>query len=311
MTNRLISVCIASIGRASLRETVAGASACALPAGFALEIIVADDSLDGVASALLAGISVNQRSGDATRNDTPPTVLHIVTSAAKNISVARNACLERARGDYLVFIDDDEVPARDWLTCLVEHAEISGADAVQGNVTGIYPENAPAWVAGLRPFDKNYGEAGKRIAVGSTCNLLVRRRSLTIHALHFSTVFGKSGGEDTDLCYRMTEGGGVIVCSPAAMVYEKVPQERLSRHHLMRRYARGGHTFANVVLARRGHAQRALEFAKACALSAGFLLLAALSAPLLPALSMRYTLRLSGNLGKISYFLGQRAWNLY
>lgn len=298
MNDRLISVCIASIGRTSLLETIKGVRACVRPAGFDVEIVIADDSVNGKAMALIATLEDHSD-------------LHLVNSAAQNISIARNTCMAHSSGEYLAFIDDDEVPGRTWLVNLVHLAERSGADAVQGSVVGIYPSNAPVWSKDLRPFDKSYGLSGARIEVGSTCNLLFRRSSLIARSLQFSAAFGKSGGEDTDFCFRLTTSGGVIVCSPAAVVYENVPLERLERRHLIRRYARGGHTYANVVLARHGRWRKVKEFGRAIVLTAAYSLLAAVSWLALPAAAMRYTLKLSGNLGKLFFFLGLPAWNLY
>ena len=298
--SRLVSVCIASIGRASLLQTINGVCACVRPAGLALEIVVADDSLTGEAVALL--LCNAERAG--VRD------VRIAMSAAQNISVARNACMTHAKGDFIVFVDDDEVPDVNWLTNLVQLADSSGADAVQGSVIGIYPGDSPGWADKLRPFDKTYGQTGARIEVGSTCNLLFRRSSLDKRSLEFNARFGKSGGEDTDICYRLTSSGGVIVCSPEAVVYENVPLERLVCRHLVRRYVRGGHTYASVVLAGKGRLRKAAEIGKAFVLTAAYSLLAAVSL-VLPTASMRFTLRLSGNVGKLMFFLGLPAWHLY
>lgn len=298
--SRLVSVCIASIGRPSLLQTIRGVCACVRPAGLALEIVVADDSLTGEAVALL--LCNVERAG--VRD------VRIVMSAAQNISVARNTCMAHAKGDFIVFVDDDEVPDVNWLRNLVQLADSSGADAVQGSVVGIYPGDSPGWANKLRPFDKTYGRTGTRIEVGSTCNLLLRRSSLVMRSLKFNSRFGKSGGEDTDICYRLTSGGGVIVCSPAAVVYEHVPLERLGCRHLVLRYARGGHTYASVVLSRQGRLRRTAEIGKAFVLTAAYSLLATVSL-VLPAASMRFTLRLSGNVGKLIFFLGLPAWSLY
>jgi len=298
MSNRLISVCIASVGRASLRDTVEATLGCTLPEGFAREIIVADDSLTGEAASLLSALSNSCE-------------VRVVSSAARNISMARNRAMAHATGEYLVFIDDDELPAADWLEELVQLAETSGADGVQGCVIGIYPSHAPAWARKLRPYDKTYGAAGQAIPVGSTCNLLLRRSALTGRALEFNPALGRTGGEDTDLCFRLTASGGTIVCSTTATVYEHVPLERLARQHLMRRYARGGHTYASTVLAHRGRLRRTLAVGKALGLAGAYAVMAIASWRVVPAASMRFTLRLSGNVGKLLFFMGRRAWNLY
>lgn len=298
MADRLVSVCIASIGRPSLLDTVKGIHGCARPAGMALEIVVVDDSRTRAAQTLLCCSDERDR-------------VRVVISASQNISVARNTGMAHAQGDFIAFIDDDEVPDVNWLNNLVQLADSSGADAVQGTVIGIYPSDSPGWAVKLRPFDKSYGQAGARIKVGSTCNLLLRRSSMVTRAMKFNAAYGRSGGEDTDLCYRLTASGGVIVCSPDAVVYENVPRARLGLRHLVRRYARGGHTYACVVLARQGFLRRAGEIIKALSLSVAFFAMAAISSVALPATAIRFVLRLSGNVGKLTFFLGLPAWNLY
>lgn len=298
MSNRLVSVCIASIGRPSLRDTVEAVLACTLPDGFAREIVVADDSRTGEAASVLSRLPDSRE-------------VRIVASAARNISVARNHAMAHAHGEYLAFIDDDELPAADWLEQLVRLAESSGADGVQGSLIGIYPPQCPAWARQLRPYDKHYGAEGQAVQVAATGNLLLRRSALVKRALEFDPALGRTGGEDTDLSFRLTASGGRIVCSPTATVYEHVPIERLDRKHLMRRYTRGGHSYAATVLAHQGRIRRALEICKAVVLTGAFSLMAAASRKTHPTASMRFTLRLSGNIGKLLFFMGRPAWNLY
>lgn len=46
------------------------------------------------------------------------------------VSAARNAALDRASGDYIVFADADDTVCPDWLEVLTKEAEVSGADIV-------------------------------------------------------------------------------------------------------------------------------------------------------------------------------------
>lgn len=298
MSKRLVSICIASIGRPSLLDTVDAVLACTLPPGVAREIVVADDSQTARVASVLGSLV-----------DRPE--VRIVASAARNIAIARNRAMTHAAGEYVVFIDDDEVPASDWLEQLILLADESGADGVQGCVVGIYPRHAPAWAKKLRPYDKTYGATGQAIQVGSTCNLLLRRAALKERSLEFDPALGRTGGEDTDLCFRLTASGGKIVCSTTATVFENVPVERLARRHLMRRYARGGHSYAATVLAHTGALRKLLEVGKAAASAAVFSIMAIASWRVVPAASMRFALRTSGNVGKLLFFMGRPAWNLY
>lgn len=298
MPKRLVSICIASIGRASLLDTVEAVLACTLPSCFAREIVIADDNPTATVASVLGSL--------AERAD-----VRIVVSGARNISVARNRAMAHASGEYVVFVDDDEAPAADWLEQLVRLADESGAEGVQGCVVGVYPPHSPDWAKKLRPYDKTYGAAGQAIPVGSTCNLLLRRATLVERSLEFDPALGRTGGEDTDLCFRLTASGGRIVCSTTATVFENVPVERLAPRHLMRRYARGGHSYASTVLAHCGVLRKVLEVGKAAALVAVFSVMAMASWRVLPAASMRFALRTSGNVGKLLFFLGRPAWNLY
>ena len=98
-----VTVCIASIGRPSLLIALRSIAACRVPADTTIDVVVADDSSNGAVGLMLAG-----ESGW-------PFDIRVVTSAAGNISIARNACLDVADGDYLAFIDDDEWADADWL----------------------------------------------------------------------------------------------------------------------------------------------------------------------------------------------------
>ena len=80
---------------------------------------------------------------------------------------------------------------------------------------------------------------------------------------------------------------------------------------VLRRYARGGHSYASTVLAHQRPVRRVLEIVKAVALAAGYSLGAVAAWGPKPATAMRCTLRLSGNVGKLLFFMGRRAWDLY
>ena len=60
-----------------------------------------------------------------------------------------------------------------------------------------------------------------------------------------------------------------------------------------------------------GAPRRALEIAKAAARVAAFSVMAAAAWAVVPAASMRFALRTSGNVGKLLFFIGRPAWNLY
>lgn len=288
MTPRLISILIASMGRPSLVRLIESIERAAVPQGFALEVVVADDSPDGSVATMLAGMT---------------TTLPITYAAVRagNVSMARNACLDNAKGDWLLFVDDDEWVDEGWIKGLVATALEFSADAVFGPVRHIYPEAAPAWFKACDPMflDMGWSQTGRVVASGHTANALVRRAALLAHNLRFDEGFGLSGGEDDDLFRRLRAAGGKLVVTDRAWVSEAVPMARANAAYILKRHARGGQTYAKIAL-RRASPWRKAGFAADAATK---LAIGALgSVALLPfdrARAFRFAIRQAVNRGKL------------
>src|SRR5690606_3853758 len=127
-----------------------------------------------------------------------------------NISIARNACLNESDGDYLAFIDDDEMAPVNWLADLFATILMTGADAVLGPVQAGYRADAPKWMR-LGDFHSTrpVWVAG-RIRTGYTCNVLLDMRAPSVAGRRFDLALGQSGGEDTQFFTAVTDAGGRI-----------------------------------------------------------------------------------------------------
>ncbi len=87
---------------------------------------------------------------------------------------ARNACLEAADGDFIAFVDDDEVVSEGWLKALLAKAQASGAAAVLGPVRAVYEPDAPEWMVAGDFHSTMPVFVGGEIRTGYTCNVLIR-----------------------------------------------------------------------------------------------------------------------------------------
>src|SRR5207244_1463324 len=116
-----IDVCVCTFRRPHVAQTLRSIAAQQGLEGRRLRIIVADNDEEPSARTLIART--------AAELDVPVSYVH---APARNISVARNACLQQAGGDWLAFIDDDEIADPDWLAALLAEAERAGWDAVLG-----------------------------------------------------------------------------------------------------------------------------------------------------------------------------------
>jgi succinoglycan biosynthesis protein ExoM len=286
-----ISVLIASMGRDSLAETLDSALAARVPEGETREIIVADDSLDGAVPRLIGGRFQDVR---------------IVSVNAQNVSEARNACLEAAASDWLIFVDDDETVAEDWLDGHLSTAKEFEADAVFGPVHRIYSEQTPKWFRDADPMSRDWGwsETGRRIAHGRTGNTLIRRATVERLGLRFDPAFGRTGGEDDDFFRRMHALGGVMVVTDRANAFEMVPEERATLRYVFQRFVRFGQTYAHWVLRGAPPGRRfvfaAEAFVKLCIAGLGY----ALVRPFSRRAALRLLLGVASNRGKLSVARG-------
>ncbi|HXW80469.1 MAG TPA: glycosyltransferase [Acidimicrobiales bacterium] len=150
---------------------------------------------------------------------------------------ARNAAARIARGDVLVFLDDDASAEPDWLAQLLPHYEDSGTVAVGGPPLPNYETKRPPWFP--PNFDWVFGCAYEGLPTRYAplahligANMSVRR-----------TVFERLGGfhsidfDDLDLCMRVaaTYPAPCIYYEPAARVHHYVPANRVTWRYFWRR----------------------------------------------------------------------------
>jgi succinoglycan biosynthesis protein ExoM len=159
---------------------------------------------------------------------------------ARNISVARNACLDAAGTDWLLFIDDDEIAGPGWLEAMRLQAATGDFDVVLGPVDAVYSDAAPDWMRrgdfhSTRPVVRQ-----GRIDTGYSGNALIRLDLVRRLGLRFDPALGRSGGEDLDFFYRLRDGGGRIGFAPDARALETVPDARANLGWLLARAFRAG-----------------------------------------------------------------------
>lgn len=290
-----VDVCVCTFRRAYLAETLRSIATNAGPM-VDLRVIVADNDTVPSAQRLTAAF--------ANEVDFPVRYLH---APATNISLARNACLDAASGDFVAFVDDDEHVAPHWLEALLHTAKSTGADAVLGPVAAVYGPEARDWMREGDFHSTLPAYVNGTIQTGYTCNALMRRRQ-PFSSLRFDLSLGRSGGEDTEYFYRLYDLGGRIAFAPDALVYEPVPAERCRFGWLMRRRLRSGQTYGLrlVRTSRDGWGALALACAKVsyCLAMAGLNLLSQVR-------WRRYLLRGGLHIGVIRGLLRARQPNLY
>jgi len=161
----------------------------------------------------------------------------------QNIALARNKALENSEGEFIAFIDDDEVPGEDWLTQLLAARRQFEADGVLGPVRPYFDSEPPRWVKRGNFFDRPEHPTGSWLKWNEcrTGNVLFRRRILAGLEEPFRSEFGT--GEDMDFFRRMIDQGYKFVWCQEAPANELIPPERCRRSFLLRRAMLRGSDF--------------------------------------------------------------------
>jgi succinoglycan biosynthesis protein ExoM len=228
-----IDVLLCTFRRPQVVDTLRCIEAQVLPQDVRLRVIVADNDDRPTAREAVRGAAAEMRR--------PVVYLH---APARNISVARNACLDAATADWIAFIDDDETAPGDWLAKLLSTAAASGADAVFGPARAVYGPETPDWMR-EQDHHSNIPEPRRGIVeTGHSCNALLRWRGAPWHGERFEVSLGRSGGEDTEFFFRLRRRGARFAIAEDAEVFEPVPAERQTLRWLCRRKYRIGQTYA-------------------------------------------------------------------
>lgn len=294
-----VTIGICTFRRPHVAETLRAAQAQS-GAALTADVLVADNDETPSAQALVEATIAQAAPGAP-----PARYLH---APARNISIARNAILDAAEGDWIAFLDDDETVAPAWLATLAATAERTGADVVFGAVVARYPADAPAWIRDGDFHSTRIEGDPQRRGQGHSGAVLMRWRGAPWADVRFDLALGRSGGEDTLFFDTLRARGARMAYAPDAVAQEEAPPARLTFDWLWRRRFRYGQTHA-ALLARDG-ATAPIEMAKAAAKAAACFAMAGMMLPS-PVLRRRWLLRGALHCGVAARFAGRRDLELY
>jgi len=199
-------------------------------------VLIVDNDPDAGAEALVSKLAAGR-------------ALDYVHAATPGIASARNIALgAAAEFDILVFIDDDERPSSGWLAALVSTYREFRSAAVVGPVVSEYSVQPDQWIVDGRFFDRRRLATGTRVDLAATNNLLLDMNQVRSFGLEFDERFGLSGGSDTLFTRQLHAAGGVMIWCDEALVYDIVPEHRLTRRWVLQRAFRSGNTWMRTSL---------------------------------------------------------------
>lgn len=205
----LVSVIVPTFNRLTLVEACLEGLARLSFDRSAFEVLVVDDG-----SAVDIRASVEAFSGRLT--------VRLIRQERAGPGAARNAGVAAARGKYAAFIDDDCVPATDWLTRLVDELERDPTRLVGGRVENSLKSNRYADASDrISRFVYDYYRHPRAQEPFFTTNNIALATGSFRALGGFTTSIPSATAEDKEFCDRWRAKGWPMVHVPTAVVYHR------------------------------------------------------------------------------------------
>lgn len=180
--------------------------------------------------------------------------LRYIFEVAQGKAYALNRGIKEARGDILVFTDDDVTVSRDWMNNIHKSFGAYGCDALFGKILPRWSANPPDWLterfygtlALLDYGDKELWATSEKDEFYGA-NIAINKNVFK-EIGNFDINLGPSGhklsrGEDTDIFLKLLSAKKKILYQPKCVVYHDVVNERMGKTYFRRHYFFSGQTF--------------------------------------------------------------------
>ncbi|NOT68493.1 MAG: glycosyltransferase family 2 protein [Methylophilaceae bacterium] len=165
----------------------------------------------------------------------------------QGLSFARNHGIACARGETLLFTDDDVCPESDWVQTILRLMDQHSAEACGGYIAPIWEKEPPTWLTerfyGFLAIKTDMEEKSitQSASAGETpfgANMAFRREVFDRVGV-FDTKLGRVGkvlasGEDSELFDRILNSGSKVMYFPQARVHHKVEAFRVRKSYFRR-----------------------------------------------------------------------------
>ena len=215
---RDISIIVPTYKRPDDIERALRSAASQDTAHYSCEIIVADN--DPAASA-------HTRVHEMINEHAQAEIIYIHVPEP-GVSNARNGALAKARGRFLIFLDDDMEAEADWAYQLAHAAEKQSTAIVFGPVESVMPEGNDPLYPHMQPLFSRTGDFpdGPIDALFGTGGCLIDQGQCTLPSPAFDPALNEVGGEDDAMFAHILSQGARIGWTTQAIAVEHIPKHR-------------------------------------------------------------------------------------
>jgi glycosyltransferase involved in cell wall biosynthesis len=191
--------------------------------------------------------------------------VRVVREEKLGLSNARNRAISEARGEYIIFMDDDETADPDWLCAFERLIDAHKPDAFGGRIKVLFEEDfRPPWLSDeLLGFlgELNRSEDIVPLADPGTSfyggNFGFRKTAIEVVGAFDANLGRKgtdnTGGEEVDFYRRLLASGFKVWWTPEAVIHHRIQAEKLNRRYFLDLHYRQGRMEA---IRRRGSGSR-------------------------------------------------------
>lgn len=239
----LVTVAICTWNRAeSLRETLNQMLSLRIPANVDWELLVVDNNCTDHTQTVLSEF-------------TSRLPLKVLFEERAGQSHARNCAIQAARGELVLWTDDDVHVEPDWISSYVEAAsQYPDFSFFGGTVVPRFESSPPPWIEtrinllsevyALAEYGREVRPLGPEPIVGA--NMAFRRDVLSAHEFDPNLGLSRDGavrGDETDFLERLREAGSKGLWVGTAAVHHFIPSSRMTSDYVWSWYVGKGQAY--------------------------------------------------------------------